>query len=65
MQQYRKRNGLILSNRVHKSNKKCLCGKNNERQIQKEQCQLSALPLCNDPYLFNFNPRCKALRVVA
>ena len=31
----------------------------------KGQCQLSALPLCNDPYFFNFNPRCKALRVVA
>ena len=49
-----------FSRRCHSSGSASLNRINGKGNASYQHC-----PLCNDPYFFNFNPRCKALRVVA
>lgn len=49
-----------FSHRCHSSESASLNRINGKGNAYYRHC-----PLCNEPYLFNFSPRCKALRVVA
>lgn len=50
----------MFSHRCHSSGIASLNRINGKGNAYYQHC-----PLCNEPYFFNFSPRCKALRVVA